>query len=193
MSKVVEAYQSVLADGGVDRSTVARGAFSDMVSQAVADAPEAEFAAAVPVVRQCLRSKSPEIRRQGLVLLVVYNSRPDSAQLIEPFIDDLIAILNDPAPGMKGNAASVLGGARPTPSDKSVLALAGHLNDKDNGPEEFRVVARALLSARPADVSIVRAVLAGLSGYSSDGLDGQVIQSFGLLRITCDEAPPSPQ
>jgi hypothetical protein len=98
-SRIVQAYKSVLTQGPADGSA-ARGVFSDMVSQEVANSPVSEFASAVPVVRECLRSESPAVRREALILLVVYNSRPDSAQLLEPYLDDLIKMLDDPAPGL---------------------------------------------------------------------------------------------
>jgi len=97
-------------------------------------------------------------------------------------------MLDDTAPGLKGTAAGVLGAAHLTPSDRSVRALATHLNDTSNGPEEFLAFAASLLRARPADVSIVHAVLAGTARYPKDHIDEMIIQTLGLNKIECSEA-----
>jgi len=102
---------------------------------------------------------------------MVYNARPDSAELLDPYVDDLIRMLDDPVSGLRATAASVLGGAYPTPSDRSVAALMAHLSGKNNSVREFEAFSNALLRARPEDVSIVRAVVAGAARYANDSLD----------------------
>jgi len=95
-SKVVSAYQTLLSQPGAP--SVAAGPLGDVISDAVANSPASDFAQAVPVVKQCLRSENPAVRREALILLMVYNTRPDSAQLLDPYVEDLIRMLDDAAP-----------------------------------------------------------------------------------------------
>src|SRR5581483_1515151 len=71
----------------------------------------AEVQAILPMARQCLQSSNAVVRQDGLVLLIAVVTRGDSAKLLEPYIDDLGALLSGPegAISLRHGALYVLG------------------------------------------------------------------------------------
>jgi hypothetical protein len=112
-------------------------------------------------------------------------SRTDSAQLMEPYEDSLMVLLDQDS---REPAIYLLGIEHPRPSPRALTALYAHLNDGKNSPEEFDLIAGALLSSFPADPSVAHEVLAAARKRMKVGVDDSIIRNIGLAKITNAEA-----
>jgi HEAT repeat protein len=102
---------------------------------------------------------------------------------LEPYVDDLGLLLDDPDQGVRNAAISILG-SHPAASPKALVYLEAHLNDKANDDGAARAIAGALLQS--GGRSAVSKVLALVEQRPL--LQGEVIQMLGTLKITTEDA-----
>jgi len=150
----------------------------------------AEVQAILPMARQCLQSSNAVVRQDGLVLLIAVVTRGDSAKLLEPYIDDLGALLSGPegAISLRHGALYVLGSMKPTVPPKAIAHLSAHLEESRNSDEETLTIAASLLESAPTDAATVHKTLLVVSQRSDPGLTGGVLRQLGLNKTRVPEA-----
>jgi HEAT repeat protein len=118
-----------------------------------------------------------------MVLFSIGMRPADGSKLLEPYVDDLGLLLDDPDQGVRNAAISILG-SHPAASPKALVYLEAHLNDKANDDGAARAIAGALLQS--GGRSAVSKVLALVEQRPL--LQGEVIQMLGTLKITTEDA-----
>jgi hypothetical protein len=149
-----------------------------------------EINALLPLARQCLQSSQPEVRQDGLILLLAVGTRPDSAKLLEPYIDDLGVLLSGPegAISLRHGALYVLGSTKPNILPKALAYLNAHLQESRNSNEETLTIAASLLEASPNDAATVHKTLTVVGLRADPGLTSGVIRQLGLIKSRNREA-----
>ncbi len=164
--------------------------FTTVNETTVGALPVAEVQAILPLARQCLQSSNAVVRQDGVVLLIAVVTRADSAKLLEPYIDDLGALLSGPegAISLRHGALYVLGSMKPTLPPKAVAHLNAYLEESRNSDEETLTIAASLLESAPADAATVHKTLLVVSRRSDPGLTGGVLRQLGLNKTRVPEA-----
>lgn len=149
-----------------------------------------EALAVLPFARQCLQSSRPEVRQDGLVLFMAVGMRPDSAKLLDSYIDDLGALLSGPegAISLRHGALYILGSTKPHLVPKAADYLNKHLEDNRNSNEEALTIAASLLDASPSDPATVHKVLGVAVSRADTGLTTGIIRTLGLRKTRNAEA-----
>jgi hypothetical protein len=184
VSQIQILFQSIIA--GQDETRLPSG--EDLVGPVgeniIRTASADEIQSLLPLGQKCPHSPRLTARGAGLILFLGVSLRLDSAKLLEGYVDDLAALLDDPDQGVRGGAIYILGATNPAPSPKALAHLEAHLNDQISDDDTASTLAASLLKARGA--SVIPAVLTLLE--QRPGLLTGVIQMLGLYRITTDEA-----
>lgn len=164
--------------------------FAKVNENTVAALSVPEVNALLPLARQCLQSSRPEVRQDGLILLLAVGTRSDSAKLLEPYIDDLGALLSGPegAISLRHGALYVLGSTKPNILPKALAHLNAHLEDDRNSNEETLTIAASLLEASPNDTATVHKTLSVVGRRADPGLTSGVIRQLGLSKSRNREA-----
>ncbi len=181
-------FQSILTQPAAMPST--EQLFSTVNETTVGALPASEVAAILPLARQCLQSANNVVRQDGLILLIAVVTRPDSAKVLEPYIDDLGALLSGPegAISLRHGALYVLGSLKPTLPPKAIAHLNAHLEESRNSDEETLTIAASLLDSAPTDAAIVHKTLLVVSQRPDPGLTGGVLRQLGLNKTRVPEA-----
>jgi len=108
----------------------------------------------------------------------------DSAKLLDGYIDDLAALLDDPDEGLRKSTVGILGRISPKPPPKALAYLEAHLNDKANDDITTGMIAGALLYS--GNAAFIPEVLR--FAEQRPQLKATIIQSLGLNQIATDEA-----
>jgi hypothetical protein len=150
----------------------------------------AEVKAVLPLAQQCIQSTHTGVRQDGMVLFLSVVTRPDSAKLLEPYIDDLGTLLEgtEGAQSMRHAALYVLGSMKPNLPLKAIAHLNAHLEKNRNSDEETLTIAASLVEASPTDASTLHKVLLVLSSRSDPGLTNGVLRQMGLSKSRLPEA-----
>ena len=112
----------------------------------------------LPWAAKLLADSRPEARRYGLVCLFAVTLRRalDSEALLEPYVPDLLSIVENRAVPLRPMAMRILGNMWPRLSPKALAYLTAHLADKDNPAQDTGWMACTLLrdgsDARTHDV-----------------------------------------
>jgi len=149
-----------------------------------------ELQEVLPLAQECIRSPRPNVRQDGLFFFIALVMRPDSAKLLEPYVDDL-GKLTDGAEGnvpLRHAALYVLGSMRPNSPANAVAMLSANLESSRNSSEETLTIAASLLEAAPGDASNLHRVLAVTSNRSDSVLTNGVLRQLGLSKIHLPEA-----
>ena len=107
-----------------------------------------------------------------------------AAKLLDGYVDDLAALLNDPDGGLRNGTVFVLGNLFPTTPPKALTYFEAHLTDKANSDHAAAGMADALL--RSANAACIAEVLR--FAEQRPQIKGSVIQRLGVNHITTDEA-----
>jgi len=147
--------------------------------------------------RQCWRSPRAGVRNAGLAVLLPLTLRPDSAQLLEPYISELSAFLSVPEEGARIAVVYALGAALPVPPPRAIDYLLLHLAFRSLTAEELRMTAAAILGAtvasgdtasEPPNTRNVHLVLNAIDQHPQFRLKGALIEMLGTYRISNEEA-----
>jgi hypothetical protein len=188
--QIRERIESVLAEN--DESHIAKvteSLASDEVAETTAAATAEEIAALLPVAKKSILSSRPKARSAGLLLMFTVAMRPDSARLLEPYIDDLGALLKEPDQPTRNATIFLLAGTRPVPPPKALLYLAAHMNDRNTPVDDIAPSAGGLLSPyRPVDPAILHSVLNVVRERGDAKLTARILDQMGLLQISHEEA-----
>jgi len=152
-------------------------------------ATQEEVRALLPLAQKCLGSPIHTVRRHGLSVFFLVSFRPDSSQLIEPYLDgELAPLLDDPDLAFRRGVIVVLGTSRPVPLPRALDALSSQLVDKDNTAQEAGMIAGTLLHGRPFDEKNVHLVLAFVTRHTEFKLRIGTIRTLGLNKVSTEEA-----
>ncbi len=189
-NSIRQLFQSVLAQSAGGDLPATEELFSKVNETTVGALSAAEVTGLLPLARQCIQSKRLEVRQDGMVLFISANFRPDSAKLLEPYVDDLGTLL-DGAEGSNSPrhaAMYVLGSMKPDLPPKAIVLLNAHLEDSRSSAEETLTIAASLLKAAPTDASTLHKVLLVVSHRSDPGLTNGVLRQLGLSKSRLPEA-----
>jgi hypothetical protein len=102
----------------------------------------------LPLARTLLRDSRAEARRLGLMCFFVVTLRfSDGEPLLEPYVPDLLRIVDDRTSPLRPMAMEVVGNTWPKRSPKTIAYLTAHLPDKDNTAEDTSWMACMLLES----------------------------------------------
>jgi hypothetical protein len=153
-----------------------------------------EVSAILPLALQCVRSSNVEVSRAGMDFIIEVTLRLDSAQLLEPYIDDLGKLLDDKDFRWRQIVLFVLGGKIPDTPEKAIAYLEANL-ERGSTQEAPAITASLLKASRgsllhpvPADPSIVHKVIAFTAARADVDLTSNVLHEIGLYRIQIPEA-----
>ena len=133
-----------------------------------------EIQSLLPLGQKCPHSPRLTARGAGLILFLGVSLRLDSAKLLEGYVDDLAALLDDPDQGVRGGAIYILGATNPAPSPKALAHLEAHLNDQISDDNTASTLAASLLKARGASVIPAVLTLLGTAAWSADRRNSNV-------------------
>ena len=187
---VMQVYQKILKQPAGAALPSDQELFTSVSEITVAKLSPAEVNAALLLGRQCLQSSNAEVRQDGLVLFIAVSLRTDSQKLLEPFIDDLGAILSGPAGAIseRHGALLILGNTKPHLSPRAVAHLNAQLEDSRNSDEETLTIAASLIENAPSDTATIHRTLLVAGQKSSPGLTGGVLRQLGLSKSRAPEA-----
>lgn len=155
----------------------------DIASAEIPDASAADIASLRPLILKCIRGGDRTLKLVGLEVLFVISVRPDSAELMLPYDDDLIKYFDEPDEALKLFALMTLGKEYPRPSPRVLAAFQVHLADQKSTGQEFALYGSVLLSAMPENDDVVRIVLQDLAGHPQYKADADIIQVIGLANV----------
>jgi hypothetical protein len=135
----------------------------------------------LPLAKRCLPSKSPEVRRYGMLLIMAVTMREDSAALLGPYLNDLEEIASAPADNLRTGAYYVLGHTNPNPVPKAVAFLVSRLGDQNNSPSENLIIAASLLKSSD-DPGVIHKVCNFADGDLDRSVKSGLLAQLGLLR-----------
>jgi hypothetical protein len=187
---VQQLFRSILAQSGTGAMPTMEELFTKINENTLGAMSVTEVKAVLPLAQQCIQSARPEVRQDGLVLFISVVMRPDSAKLLEPYIDDLGALLNGPegAISPRHAAAFVLGSMKPAVPPKAMAHLSAHLDESRNSNEEELTIAASLLDSARSDPAILHKTLVVVSRRSDPGLTNGVLRQLGLSKSRLPEA-----
>jgi len=144
----ISAMLRPMLNGG---SVPTEATFYDSVSaDYVQNAPPDAIKEFLPLARAALRDPRPEVRRYGLMCFFGVTLRfSDGGPLLEPYVSDLLSIVDDHASALRPMALTVLSNSLPKPSPKTLDYFAAHLGDKQNDVGGAAVMACTLLRFSP--------------------------------------------
>ena len=137
-----------------------------------------------PLVRTTRVSLKRAIGVSLFLGIVLARRGMDTAKLLDGYVDDLAALLNDPDGGLRNGTVFVLGNLFPTTPPKALTYFEAHLTDKANSDQAAAGVADALL--RSGNAAFIAEVLK--FAEQRPQIKGSVIQRLGVNHITTDEA-----
>lgn len=116
--------------------------------------------------------------------------RFDSAALLDPYIDEIGALLQRSDEGSRKGAIFLLAQGLPTPSPKAMTLLKTHMHAANTDPREVGGVASVLLHRQgpQTDPAVVHEILAVVRARNDPGLTASVLSQFGNFRVTTAEA-----
>ena len=150
-------------------------------------APPEQIQPLLAPAQQCLHSPKRPIRAIGVSLfmgVVLARRGMDTAKLLDDYIDDVAALLDDPDEGLRNGTVFVLGSLFPKPPAKVLAYFEAHLNDKANSDQAAGGMGDALL--RSGNASFVPEVLR--LAEQRPRIKGNILQRLGINHITTDEA-----
>ena len=137
----------------------------------------------LPLARTLLHDSRPEARRYGLMCFFAVTLRfSDGEPLLEPYVSDLLSIVDNRANPIRPMAMEVLGNMWPRLSPKTLAYLAAHLADKDNAAEDTGWMACTLL--RASSDSMTHDVIAFLRKQDKPEVTVRVLMCFHALPPT---------
>ena len=148
-----------------------------------------EIASVLPLAGKCLHSSNYDVERDGMVLLMAVALRFDSATLLDPYVDELAAIMSDPRSQANVFAATILAITRPSLSPKVIATFANHLGDASNSASVTATLAGGLLRSSVANDPIsVHHVLSIVQKRNESLLTSAIVRELGLQGIKNAEA-----
>jgi len=183
--RVVDAYEALFSNE--PSATQSQSVFGDLLSDELPSATSADIASIQAVLHKSLVSEKSVARGRGLQFFYVINAtKPDSAAIQEPYIQDLARMLDEPDVPLRTGAIYAMINSSPQPSPKALAVLRMHFNDGTNTGEQFSLIAVGLLKAFPSDATLLQSVLEGFGRYPDQrvGLEAGMMQFLGLRKIT---------
>jgi HEAT repeat protein len=148
----------------------------------------ADIQALLPLADQCLASERPAIRGYGITFFALVPLRMDSSRLLEPYVDEIATLLNDPDVGTRNSAIFMLGSSKPVPLPRGIAYLVAHLGDKSDSPEQVNLIAGTLMASAP-DAAVLHKVLTVVQQRPDiDKIKGRFIEILGISRTKNEEA-----
>jgi hypothetical protein len=179
--------QSALVETDETRLSITK--FTESSADDIKDGTREELLSLLPIAQKCLQSNLKSVQEFGLRVFYLTTFRPDSAELIAPYVDrDIAPFLNEKDLAVKREAILILGNTNPRLLPHALDLLAAHLADKNNTRMEAGMIAATLIHGRPSDAGAVLRVLVFVSGHPELKLRNNMIQVIGLNNVTTDEA-----
>jgi hypothetical protein len=189
-SPIGQLYKSILGQssgGGVPTFDEINNTVNETTVRALSVAEVTEL---LPLARQCIQSARPELREAGFSLFLAVDLRFDSAELLEPYIDDFGRLLDGTGSDtpLRRGVFFILGSMSPKLPSKAIAVLNAHLEDSRNSTQETITIAASLLEALPADAPTLHKILLVVANRSDSDLTNTVIRTLGLTRSRLPEA-----
>ena len=147
-----------------------------------------ETSSILPLARRCLNFPDLEVRRAGMLMLLSVSLRPDSHKLLEPYIDDLGAVVKGGNSPLRAGALNILGSTHPVSGSKAAGILKASLRAENSPVGELIIAASGLLQASSSSPDLVHDVLMATELRSNGALTSAVIRELGNLKIRGSES-----
>jgi hypothetical protein len=147
-----------------------------------------EMESILPLAVQCLRSSRLQAQSAGLSMLISLTLRQDSSKLIEPYVETLGNLLNEPSGPFRRGIIAILTLTKPGISPKTMTTLTAHLEDKHSSAEESSGLVWALITADTSNVAIRHKVLNFVTKQSNAEITGSALHALQLVRPPNTEA-----
>jgi HEAT repeat protein len=184
---IKELFQAILGQHEKTAAVSSKQFFSVVNENTVRSLSPADIEELLPLARRSLQSSSVDVRRSGVLLLMAIGLRPDSAGLLEPYVEDLEVIAGDSTNAFRQGALYILGSTKPNVSAKVAEFLAMHLGDKSNSQGEKLMIAASLLRSS-SDPAIIQKTLKFVDAQSDTSVKAGVLMQLGALKTRNTEA-----
>jgi hypothetical protein len=191
---VVQQYQNILAKNSQEATLKSQVDELKSKLDAVRTMPVAEIATIIPLALQCTQSANALVREAGIDFFFEMMGRFDSANVLEPYIDDLGKLADEKDNPLRQGILFILGSLLPKIPDKAIAYLEANL-ERGSTQEASAITASLLKASRgsllhpvPADPSIVHKVIAFTTARADEDLTSNVLHELGLYRIQIPEA-----
>lgn len=132
------------------------------VEEKIAELSPADIRSALPSVKVALQDRHEKVQATASSALFSISLRSDSADLLNPYIDDIGQLFNSPSRRVTGYAALIVLNLRPAPPPEVVRLMLASLNQANPAEAQISAVA-ALVRLAPENPDVVAAVLKFLS------------------------------
>ncbi len=182
---VRQMLQSVLSEPS-DARHLGSQAFTLDLDDATRDLTDAEIESLLPLGMQCIRSHRPEARDAGISLIMTISVRRDGPRLMDRYIDELGAFLNEPQSLFRRTVLVMLT-TRTEVSRKWISTVAAHLEDKSNSQEDTEAIVFSLLAASSSDPAMLHKVLMFVTKRSEGTVTISALRGLNLEnRLTAE-------
>ena len=158
--------------------------FSAVLDATIPTLDERSASRLSPLASRCLKSQEIEVQRIGAQYFSgVSVVRMDSAILLGPWIDDMIAFFANPSPEnqqLRGGILISIFVLKPRMPDKVVKGLSPLLESKEFADAWKGTIAAGLIAAAPSDAEMIRMVLSRVKRFEDPKDMIPVIRSLGL-------------
>jgi len=141
-----------------------------------------------PLAMQCLRSSRPQARSSVLFMLSSIVLRTDSSMLVEPYVEALGSLLDEPPGPLRHAVVVVLTMTKPEISAKAIATLTAHVEDKNSSLEESSGIVWALITARTSNPAIRHKVLRYVAKKSEIEITISGLEALHQVRHPDEEA-----
>jgi len=114
-------------------------------------------------------------------------TRPEGFKLMEPYVGELAAFLDEPGSLFRRGVLTVLV-TRPEVSVKWISTVAAHLEDKNNSPEETSAIVFLLLAAPASDPPMLHKVLTYVTKRSEEEVTDAALRGLHVAHSLNAEA-----
>jgi len=149
-----------------------------------------DASALLPLASQCLQPPRPRVQRIGLDLFMGIGLRPNSSALLDPYVDEIGALLQRPDGVTRRNAIFLLVQALPARSAKALPLLKAHMRAAKTDADEAGIIAADLLHYQSwrNDAAGVHETLAFVQTRNAPEIDSRALYALGEFRIATSDA-----
>jgi hypothetical protein len=152
----------------------------------IKDLPAQDVQSVLPLAAQCLQSSDVNARRDGLFVFQAVGLRSDSGDLLERYVEDLAAALNNHTNSIIGLLSALCRIGRGDPAERIVspkaFAIVSTYLDGRTDSSWAGSTAYVLLHSAPSDPAMVHKVLKFAGQRSDSYVTGSVLSGLALAN-----------
>jgi HEAT repeat protein len=153
------------------------------VTDQIAGLRPEDISKALPAIFRALGHQDDNVKIDAAFTLTVITRRPDSAQLLGKYIDDIADLFNSQDPRLQGTPTLVFLNLKPTPPPEVLPPLLTFLKRADRDPQAQSSAVFALVHIAPENPDVIAAIQEVLSRPLDNGTRVGVLNALGNRSI----------